>query len=211
MHRKEQKGADWSNASVINHVSALLPTLTRCYLNILICEMEHTLALAPDSVTGTMAYIYATALPGDIVKLGRGSESVRARAAQTYYVENVQVLALWSTTDAPRDERRAQRACREWHVRGELYRVSVDWLETEHPLVSRVSRLLGTPIKVESRRRVAPRARVKAVRSAPTAGGVRRKLADGTWLCKRKHYGARWHSGNCMECARLGRLRRKRA
>ena len=96
----------------------------------------------------TMPYIYATALPGDIVKLGYGSTKMRARAAQTYYVERVQVLAQWFTNEPVKDEKRAHRACKAWHVRGELFKVPTDWLDIEHPLVARVTDLLGySPVK----------------------------------------------------------------
>lgn len=100
-----------------------------------------------------MPYIYATALSGDIVKLGRCmDERQRPYDAQIYYVERVQLLALWETSYPDRDEKRAQRACAQWHARGELYRVPTDWLDIQHPLVSCVSAVLGTPTKAKPRR-----------------------------------------------------------
>lgn len=94
----------------------------------------------------TMPYIYLTALPGDIVKLGRSRHKSRALGAQTYYVPIVRVLALWRT-EAPRaDERRAQQACAQWHARAELYHVPHDWLDTEHPMVVALRRLFGEPL-----------------------------------------------------------------
>lgn len=163
-----------------------------------------------------MPYIYATALPGDIVKLGRGTDKTRARAAQTYYVAQVQVLALWSTNDAPRDERRAQRACKEWHKRGELYHVPVDWLVIDHPLVERVSAILGTPLKEAPRQRAKGRGKQRKttvtrrsqfiITSSTRVAGVNHRI------CKHGHNGAVWRSGNCLECVRLSsqRLRARR-
>lgn len=103
---------------------------------------------------GAMPYIYATALSGDIVKLGRCiDQRERPYAARCFYVERVQLLALWETSYPDRDEKRAQHACAQWHARGELYRVPTDWLDIDHPLVACVSAVLGAPIKVKPRRR----------------------------------------------------------
>lgn len=93
-----------------------------------------------------MPYIYATALPGDIVKLGRCTdERVRPFAAQMFYAERIELLALWPVRHA-RDEDRALWACREWHVRGELFRIPTSWLDAEHPAVRAVSIALGPPV-----------------------------------------------------------------
>lgn len=157
-----------------------------------------------------MAYIYATALPGDIVKLGRGSLKQRARAAQTYFVDKVQVLALWTTSDAPRDERAAQRLCKDWHVRGELYKVPTDWLDLEHPLVVRVSGLLGAPIKIEPRPQAPKKFRVPrelvGASDTPDVRWAARLIRERSRIgrvCKHGHHGAIWRSGNCMACVKL--------
>lgn len=95
----------------------------------------------------TMPYVYATALPGHIVKLGRTEHhKERALAAQTYYAESVSVLAMWRVLHGTHAEGAAHKACAHWHVHGELYRVPTDWLDLEHPLVVRVSDVLGDPM-----------------------------------------------------------------
>lgn len=95
-----------------------------------------------------MPYIYATQLPGDIVKVGRVARhwKERALAAQTYHVVDVCILGVWRTDNAIRDEKRAHNACDRWHVRNELFRVPTDWPETVHPIVVCLSSLLGTPL-----------------------------------------------------------------
>lgn len=93
-----------------------------------------------------MPYIYATALPRDIVKIGYCTdERVRPFAAQMFFVEDVQLLALWHARDG-KDEDRALWACRQWHAYGELFRVPTDWLETVHPVVTAISSALGRPL-----------------------------------------------------------------
>lgn len=93
-----------------------------------------------------MPYIYATALTGDIVKIGRGTSKCRALAAQMYHVETIRVLAMWETDHAHRDEKRALRACAHWHARGELFKVPTAWLEAEHPVVTLLTKVLGLPL-----------------------------------------------------------------
>lgn len=108
-----------------------------------------------------MPYIYATALPGHIVKLGRtANHKDRALGAQTYYPCPVIVLAMWRVIHGQLAEGAAHRACAHWYVgRGELYRVPTDWLDLEHPLVTRLCGLFGEPIpaaelpRLPSRRR----------------------------------------------------------
>lgn len=102
-----------------------------------------------------MPYIYATALPGDIVKIGRSVErQTRPYAAQLFYVGEVQLIGLWQTDKPRRDELVAHRACRRWHVRGELFKVPPDWrswLDTQHPVIAAVSALLGKSLTIEQR------------------------------------------------------------
>lgn len=169
-----------------------------------------------------MPYIYATALPGDIVKLGYGSDRSRARAAQTYYVAPVEVLALLPTEHPRRDERAAQRVCKEWHVRGELYHVPVEWLVDAHPIIARISEVLGVHIKPASetrnqklRRQRIARLKLKAARPskprrviAPPAPRRVRQVERPVEQCIHGHWSVR-RSGNCTECVRLSNERFK--
>lgn len=140
------------NGSRLEHGSwitkpAYVHTFAR-YLHI-ICVIAHTDIAPSDSVMGTMAYIYATALTGDIVKLGRTDHHKdRALHGQSYHVDRVVVLGMWHVKDGVAAEFMAHRACSRWHVRGELYRVAVDWLDIVHPLVARVSGILGPCLPV---------------------------------------------------------------
>lgn len=62
-----------------------------------------------------MAYIYATALTSDIVKIGRTEHHKdRALHGQSYHVDTVRVLGMWRVDDGPHFERLAHKACSRW-------------------------------------------------------------------------------------------------
>ena len=168
-----------------------------------------------------MPYIYATALPGDIVKLGRGTHKSRALAAQTYYADRVQVLACWRTDHPQRDERRAQQACVPWHVRGELYRVPTGWLDTEHPLVALLRGLLGDPLPARETPQWRPHGGMRigewtesGVKRPPSPSGrpatvaLTANVGRPLKRCKHGHLSI-WRSGNCMECVKMSNARFK--
>lgn len=107
------------------------------------------LKLASVIPSRAMAYLYATAFPGDIVKLGcTERHKMRALDGQTYYVQKLEVLGLWHVTNARLAEWKAHLACLEWHVRNELYRVPTHWLDLEHPIVTKISTILGKPLQL---------------------------------------------------------------
>lgn len=132
-------GAPWIT---VDHTFTL-HTLPRLHIHMFNCAHVGS---ACEYACRTMPYIYATLLPNDVVKIGYCTdERTRPFAAQTYYAETVELLALWEVTDG-RDEQRAHCACREWRVRGELFRVLGGWLEATHPVIVAVSGLLGEPL-----------------------------------------------------------------
>ncbi len=90
--------------------------------------------------------IYATLLPSGLIKVGFAAYVRRALAAQTYNAERVQILALWKVPNKREAEARAHEVLAAWWVSGELFSVPAGWLGDVHPLVARVSSILGEPI-----------------------------------------------------------------
>jgi hypothetical protein len=90
--------------------------------------------------------IYATLLPNETIKVGRGRNESRALAAGTYFVEPVELLALWESGHPVRDETLAFYGAREFHIVRELFKG-----HDPFGLVLAISRKMGPPFDVGDR------------------------------------------------------------
>jgi hypothetical protein len=90
--------------------------------------------------------IYATLLPNETIKVGRGRNESRALAAGTYFVEPVELLALWESGHPVRDESLAFYGAREFHIVRELFKG-----HDPFGLVLAISRKMGPPFDVGDR------------------------------------------------------------